>query len=189
MTDWSQIVREHGTTVWRTVYRMVGSDADAADCFQNVFVAAIEVSQKEPVKNWEALLQRLASARSLECLRRRYRKSDQLTVPLETLSVDDNAVDHNAVDHSAADPSDLAAGRELAEELRQALVEIDDRQAHVFCLSCIEGVAYREIADQLGITVNHVGVLLSRARSSLQKRLRAFEPASTPLPLDRETFK
>lgn len=178
MTDWPQIMREHGQTVWRTVYRMVGNDADAADCFQNVFVAAIELSRKESVKNWEALLQRLANARSLECLRRRYRKSEQLTVALEA-----PPVDHRA------DPSDLAAGRELAEELRQALVAIDDRQAEVFCLSCVEGVAYREIANQLGITVNHVGVLLSRARSNLQKRLRAFEPASTSQPLDRETFK
>ena len=33
MTDWSQIVQQHGPLVWTTVYRLLRHDADAADCF------------------------------------------------------------------------------------------------------------------------------------------------------------
>ena len=166
MTDWSQVVREHGSAVWRTVYRLVGHGADASDCFQNVFVSALEVSRKETVLNWSALLQRLATVRSLECLRRRYRKSERMTKTL----------DNDPTDRCGVDPPGEAAGRELAAELRRALAEIDERQSQVFCMSCLDGRSYRDIAEQLHVTVNHVGVLLNRARSNLQKRLQAFAP-------------
>lgn len=166
MTDWSHIVQKHGSAVWRTVYRLVGREADAWDCFQNVFVSALDVARKQTVENWPALLQRLATVRSLECLRRRYRKSDRMTNPL----------DSDPVDRRGADPHGEAAGRELAAELRRALAEIDERQSQVFCLSCLDGRSYREIAEELGVTVNHVGVLLNRARTSLRERLQDFRP-------------
>jgi RNA polymerase sigma-70 factor (ECF subfamily) len=161
------------------VYRLVGREADAADCFQNVFVSALEYARKQTVENWPALLQRLATARSLECLRRRYRTSDRMTGPLES----------DPADSREDGPASEAAGRELAAELRQALAEIDERQSQVFCLSCLDGRTYREIAEQLGVTVNHVGVLLNRARSELRERLRAFHPASDAEPAQREASR
>lgn len=75
---------------------------------------------------------------------------------------------------------------ELAEHLRKALSTLDPRQAQVFCLACLEELSYREIAEQLDVTVNHVGVLLSRARSSLQKRLRSQGSASAAERFERE---
>ncbi len=39
MDDWSEIVRLHGPMVWATACRLVGDHADAADCFQEAFVA------------------------------------------------------------------------------------------------------------------------------------------------------
>ena len=81
-------------------------------------------------------------------------------------------------DKSAA-PDQTAAASELAEHLRQALAELEPRQAQVFCLACLEEVGYAEIAQQLGITVNHVGVLLNRARGELRERLQAHAPDGT----------
>ena len=176
MTDWSRIVQEHGPAVWSTVYRLIDHDADAADCFQDVFISALEVSRKETVRSWPALLKRLAISRSLDWLRRRYRMSDRMTVPLESPTIDDRTVAR----------SGTADGRELAEEIRRALAELDARQARVFCLACVDGLAYAEIADQLCITVNHVGVLLNRARSNLRERLQDFRPDTTAKPPNQE---
>ena len=69
--------------------------------------------------------------------------------------------------------------RALLQHLRRALAELEPRQAQVFCLACLEEVGYAEIGQQLGITVNHVGVLLSRARGELRERLRAHAPGGT----------
>jgi RNA polymerase sigma factor (sigma-70 family) len=66
------------------------------------------------------------------------------------------------------------------------LADLDGPQAQVFCLACLEGFSYEQIAEELGVTVNHVGVLLHRARSSLQERLSAHRPRldiSLQLPL------
>jgi outer membrane lipoprotein-sorting protein len=71
MTDWTEIVRQHGPVVWRTAYRLLNHDADAANCFQRTFVAALELSRREPIVHWPALLRRLATVRALDCLRQR----------------------------------------------------------------------------------------------------------------------
>jgi RNA polymerase sigma-70 factor (ECF subfamily) len=167
MTDWPEIVREHGPLVWRVVYRLVNHDADAADCFQRTFIAALELSRKEVVHHWPALLQRLATARALELLRQRYRESRRL----QPLSAEPRAA-------NTIEPAHGAVASELAEHLRIALGELDGRQAQVFCLACLDGCSYEEIANELGVTINHVGVLLNRARAALRERLQAHAPAT-----------
>ena len=41
MPDWEAIIREHGPAVWQTAYRLVNDRADADDCMQETFVAAV----------------------------------------------------------------------------------------------------------------------------------------------------
>lgn len=152
--------------VWRTAYRLLGNEADAADCFQRTFVSALELSRKEAIRNWPALLRRLATARALEQLRQRHREGGRLT-----------GMPRMCADRRTPGPAQAAAAGELAEDLRQALMGLDALQAEVFCLTCLEDFPYREVADHLGLTVNHVGVLLHRAKTFLRERLRAYDPA------------
>jgi RNA polymerase sigma-70 factor (ECF subfamily) len=170
MTNLSQIVQQHGPIVWKTIRRLVNHDADGADCFQRTFVSALQVSCTQAVHNWPGLLKRLATARALEFLRQRYLDAKRLTT----------LVDDSAVDRRAVGPVQAAESSELAEHLRLALAELDVRQAQVFCLACLEGFSYREIADELGLTVSHVGVLLNRAKSGLREQLQAHGPAAEP---------
>jgi RNA polymerase sigma-70 factor (ECF subfamily) len=177
MTDWSQIVQQHGPMVWRTVYRLVNNDADAADCFQRTLVSALEVAHTEKIRNWPGLLTRLAIARALERRRQRQRESSRLT----TIPED------SVIDRKGPRPRQAAEAAELAEHLRDALAELDVRQAEVFCLACLDGLSYQQIAEQLGITVNHVGVLLNRAKSGLRERLQAHDPARAETAFERES--
>jgi len=167
MTDWSQVVRQHGPVVWRTAYRLLNHEADASDCFQDTFVCVLELSRAGAVRNWPGLLKRVATARALDRLRQRYREAVRLT----------RLRDEVEGAGKAAEPSRLAEEAELAEHLRGALAKRDAQQAEVFCLACLEGLDYRQIAKQMGITVNDVGVLLHRAKSRLRERLRAHGPA------------
>ncbi|MCY2954074.1 MAG: hypothetical protein NTU53_19210, partial [Planctomycetota bacterium] len=45
-------VREYGPLVWKTAYRLLPSEADAADCFQETFISAMEASCRSPVRHW-----------------------------------------------------------------------------------------------------------------------------------------
>lgn len=167
MVDWPGIIRDHGPLVWRIAHRLLHRDADVADCFQQTFLSAVQLSAGTTVRNWRGVLARIATARSLDLLRGRHRESHRLQ------SLHDNAPD----DRALPDPSDLASGGELAAALRMALSEIDAQQAETFCLVCLEGLSNREAATALGVTANHAGVLLHRARAALRDRLMAFDPS------------
>jgi RNA polymerase sigma-70 factor (ECF subfamily) len=166
MTDWDAIVREYGPVVWRTACRLLTREADAADCFQRTFLAAVELEATEPIRNWPAVLKRLATARALEQLRARYRDAARLG----------EFPENPPADLSAPDPAEAASGGELATALRAALSALDPVQAEVFCLVCLDGLDYSEAAVALGVTASHAGVLLHRARAALRERLAAFDP-------------
>jgi RNA polymerase sigma-70 factor (ECF subfamily) len=163
-TDWAALIRSHGPLVWRTAYRLLSNEADAADCFQRTFLGAVKLAATAPVQHWPAILVRLATARALEALRARHRDRGRTTALTEDPP------------GAAADPLETAAAEELADGLRAALATIDPRQAEVFCLVCLEGLTNHEAAVQLGVTANHAGVLLHRARLALQERLHRFAP-------------
>lgn len=166
----SEIVRRHGPMVWRTVYRLAGGkerDADAADCFQEVFVAALEVARRGqeqgPVLNWEAMLRSIATAKALDMLRRRIRERGRFAGDIAVGSL-----------HGAAAPPELSLQqRELAEELRVALARLPADQAETFCLRHVEGMTYEDIGVQLGSTPNAVGALIHRAKERLRQLMNA----------------
>ena len=166
MTDWSHIVEQHGPLVWQTVYRLLNHEADAADCFQKVFLSALQNEKTESVQHWPALLKKLATARALDQLRSRYRTNAR------QVSLNDQPV----IDHRLYDPHAYAIEGELAEELRQSLTELEPASAEIFCLATMEGWSYESIAQEWGMTSNHVGVLISRTRHALRKKLEAFLP-------------
>lgn len=164
MTDWPTILRDHGPLVWRTAFRLLNRHADAEDCFQRTFLAAVELAGREAVRNWPAALGRLATARALEALRTRYREGRLAPLP--------------EVADRPRDPLQSAAGGELAEQLRAALAAIDPAQAEVFCLIQLDGLSNGDAAAVVGVTANHAGVLLHRARQALREKLSEFDPAA-----------
>jgi RNA polymerase sigma-70 factor (ECF subfamily) len=159
MIDWNEIVRREGTAVWRTAYRVVRNRADADECYQETFLAALEFSNRQPVRNWTALLQRLAMNRAIDSIRRRLRRKVE------------EASDAEIVACVVDDPSRHAEAIELAGALRWAIAQVPKRQAEVFCLHELGEWSYQDIADQLGITVNSVGVILHRTKQKLRQLL------------------
>src|SRR6266403_6184014 len=100
-TDWAALIRRCGPAVWRTAVRLLSNEADAADCFQRTFVSALEVSRKEAVRNWPALLKRLVTARAIERLRQRRQDTHRLT-----------GLPREAADRKAIDPAEAAIAGE-----------------------------------------------------------------------------
>jgi RNA polymerase sigma-70 factor (ECF subfamily) len=162
MPNWQEIVDREGKAVWQAVYRILGNRADADECFQEAFLAAWEVSRRGPVQNWRGLLLRLAAARAVDRLRQRHRRTAR-----------QQTADWDSVAGCEPSPSQTALDAELSEQLRAALARLPAKQAEVFCLHCLEGWSYREVADHLAISVDAVGVLLHRARRQLRVLLDA----------------
>ena len=70
-------------------------------------------------------------------------------------------------------PWAVAQGRELAERLRHGLALLPPRQGEAFCLVFLEGLTYAQAGKELGISANHVGVILHRARLKLRELLES----------------
>src|SRR5579872_2623773 len=80
MIDWPRLVREEGPHVWQVAYRLLGNHADAADCVQETFTQALELSRRQAVTSWGGLLRRLATIQGLQRLRTRYREGARIQV-------------------------------------------------------------------------------------------------------------
>lgn len=162
MSHWSDIVEQHGPDVWRTAYRLLNHAEDANDCYQDTFLRAVEFARSHAVTSWPALLRRIATARAMDVLRRRYQNSAAIS-PVSMLP--EEPTDGEA-------PPDIQAQlRESMEHLRRALTEIPPRQAEIFWLSEVEMLSYHDVAEQIGITAEQVGVGLHRAKRKLRKLL------------------
>lgn len=161
MTDWETVVREHEPDVRRTVYRLVGDHADAWDCVQETFLEAVRIDRREPVRNWPALLRRVATARALDLLRARARQRSRRGTEAEPA---------DAISREAG-PSCRAEANELAKRLRDAVGRLPRRQAEVFCLACFDELTAEEIGQEMGISPAATRMALSRARQRLRRLL------------------
>lgn len=157
MTDWDRIVRDHGSSVFGAVWRILGHAADTQDVVQEVFLEAYRLRAAGPVKHWGGLLRRLAACRALDRLRQRRRKAHSLN-GLVLVSREDG-------------PVEVAVAHELAERVRRAIAQLPAREAEVFCLRYLEEMAYEQIAETLHISGGAVAVALHKARAKLERLL------------------
>ncbi len=157
--DWQIIIEKHGPAVWQTAYRLLGNSDDAADCFQETFVSALEISRRQRIRSFSALLTRLATTRAIDQMRQRFRHSRC------SAASDDWA----AVPSTNPGPAQMAQQQELVARLRESLTQLPPQEAQVFCMRYLNDMSYRQIAKALGIKTNAAGVLLHRARAKLRQ--------------------
>jgi RNA polymerase sigma-70 factor, ECF subfamily len=163
MIDWPTIVKQHSPIVWQTAWRLLGNHADASDCYQETFTCVLTLSRQQEIKNWPAILKRIATTRAIDRLRQRIRQNNR------TNDLDD----WDALASQNPGPVRQTENLELGSRLRQALARLPADQAQVFCLKFLEEMTYEEIAGHLGLDTNTVGVLLHRARNKLKTWLTA----------------
>ncbi len=164
-------MKQHGPIVWQTAYRLLGNHTDTADCFQETFICALAVSRRQQVRNFPALLSRLATARAIDQLRQRIRRShaDREQGDWSAPSTQLRA----GVPSRNPDPAQQLETGELAAKLRKAIAQLPPQQAEIFCLRYLNGMSYRLIAKQLGIRTSAAGVSLHRARAKLRMLLES----------------
>lgn len=165
VVDWEQIVTSYGPAVWSIAYRMLGRYQDASDCYQETFMQALKVARREPVRDWGSLLRRLATTCSLNALRKRYRGKTVGELAVETAATD-----------AGPGPLQRAADAEFLARARGVLASLPAKEAKVFWLRFVEEQRYEEVATEMGVSVNAVGVLIHRVRKRLREHLKGFAP-------------
>jgi RNA polymerase sigma-70 factor (ECF subfamily) len=161
--DLGVLFRDHYKGMFRVAYRITGSDSDAEDVLQTVFVRLTPGWESRDLSpNPRAFLYRAAINASLDVVRLRKRAN---SVSLDIVDLDQNS------NLSTPTPADHMADTELRELVRQAVAKLEGRAATAFVLRYYEGYDNRQIADVLGTSQMVVAVTLHRARTRLRKEI------------------
>jgi RNA polymerase sigma-70 factor (ECF subfamily) len=146
------------------VYRLLGSQEDADDLTQEVFLRAFlawnDLYDRQNLSPW---LYRIASNLCVDQLRRRKRIS---WWPLLKRARDDVFAERGGEDEAAYLPADTGGIPEIFERdhIRLALASLPEDYAVVLVLSAAQGVPYQDIAGILGISPNAAATRISRAK-------------------------
>jgi RNA polymerase sigma factor (sigma-70 family) len=159
MTDWEAIAAAHSASVWRTCYRLLNHYEDARDCQQETFVSALEIAMTGEVRNWRAVLTRIATRRAIDRLRARYRQQQALA---------ERSWEGNRRAGALPTESDCDELREL---VRRGLATLPAQQAEAFWLRHVEQLDVPEVAEQMSFEPGHIRVLVHRAALALRSFL------------------
>ncbi len=159
--SFKELIDSYSAAVLNTATRVLGQQSKAQDVHQEVFLAIWRRWHKFNGKtNWPAYLYRTTVRKAIE-FAARSKTEPLLDQHLESSSARDN-------------PEGPLRAAELQSKLTLCLTKLPKRQADVFVLSRIEGLAHKEIAEILGCSQNTVRVHLHRALKRVANELRDY---------------
>jgi RNA polymerase sigma-70 factor (ECF subfamily) len=166
-----ELFRKLGPRVLQYARRFVGSEAQAEELTQDVFVQVFRFRHRyRPQSRLSTWVFTIATNLCLNELRRPER---QLRVDIWDRRADEERREGPQLpDPDARTPEEGAAARELAGHLEVAVAALPPKQRAALLLSRVDGLAYRDVAEALGCTEGAVKALLFRATQSLKKTLR-----------------
>lgn len=156
------LYREHYGRVHGLCRRLLGQAADAEDATQEVFVRAYRsfgrYRPEDPFGPW---IGAIAGNYCIDVLRGRQRKQDLFSDEAEVEPESDPQENGIAPLIRAHD----------AQAINRAVEALPEQYRLPIVLAYYSDASYDQIAEALGITRNHVGVLLLRAKKKLREQL------------------
>ena len=147
----------------RVLARRLGNTADAEEILQDAFEKLLRLNDLGHIKDLRRYFFTMAKNMAINALEHR-------DVEHRYLASQPDAQDVER--HSSPGPDRTVEARERLIRVRQALSALPERTRHVFLLYRSEGLSYRQIATQLGISKKSVEYHLRRAVAAV---IRATE--------------
>ena len=150
------LVRRYRPELLPYLIRFVRSRAAAEDVFQETFLQIhLSAASFDVTKRFKPWLYTIASNKARDLLRKNKRRH---TVPLSAgVGRDgDGPAFVDLMDSGLPRPADIAADRDLAEQVRETVEGLPDHLREVLLLAYFQHFAYREIAEMLSIPLGTV---------------------------------
>ena len=161
-----QLIRRHERKVFRLLLRMMGSREEAEDVAQETFLSLHRHGHRfRGDARFSTFVYRVASNAALN----RRRTLGRNRARIQKLAVRQAAGDD--LPESPRDPESAIGGGEISVAVRQALDALKPSLRLPVLLYDIEGLAYGEIADVLGVAEGTVKSRIHRARQALRAQL------------------
>jgi RNA polymerase sigma factor (sigma-70 family) len=169
----SEVIERERRRLFNFIRKRVDDVEDAEDVLQDVFYELTEAYRlMKPVEQAGAWLYRVARNRIIDRFRK---KRPEVSQSEEDLRLED------LLPSAEAGPEAVYARTVLLDELDAALEELPEEQREVFVAHEINGKSFKEMAAEMGLSIN---TLLSRKRYAVQhlrRRLRTIYEEITNL--------
>ncbi len=162
--------------VYNLAYRLSMNQQDAEDLTQEAFFRAYRnFGSYEGERQFENWIFRIVSRLFLDLTRARKRRVQTVSydAPKRTDATDDLLLIESQ--DPGPNPQQVLLNHQISEEFLQALKSLRPEQRQLIMRADIEGAAYEEIADEVGVPVGTVRSRLHRAHKKLRASLTGLD--------------
>lgn len=167
-----ELLKRYERPVFSLIYRMVRDRSLAEDLAQEAFIRAFNAigsyNTSYKFSNW---IFKIANNHTIDHLRKR--KLDTVSIHGSPHATTQDEISQSRLVVQADDesPLELMEHRELGSQIESAIGELREEYRTAILLRHVEGYAYEEIADIMGLPLGTVKTYLHRARNELKSKL------------------
>ena len=165
---WEELVRVHTRRVYGLCYRFTGSDAEAQDLTQEIFLRVFRSLKSYRLNEGSFVTWLTRLSRNLLIDNYRRTRQDRLTDPIE----DQLPRLEERGQAAPVRPDRALSGREASELLQAALAKLSPELRETVILRDLQELEYREVAQVLKVPEGTVKSRLNRGRAELARLLR-----------------
>lgn len=167
-----ELVRRYERPVFSLIYRMVRDREIAEDLSQETFIKVLNaIASYRPEFKFSSWVFKIANNTAIDHLRRK--ELDTLSLEGSPHAATPEAMEATALQLGTerASPLDNVSSRELGGEIEAAINRLRPEYRSCILLRHVEGRAYEEIAEILGLPLGTVKTYIHRARNELRVML------------------
>jgi len=167
-----ELIRRYERPLFSLLYRMVRDRELAEDLAQETFIKALNaIESYRPEYKFSSWIFKIANNAAIDHLRRR--ELDTLSLEGSPHAETPEAVEATAlqIGDRQESPLDAVEARELGGQIKQAIAQLRPEYRSCILLRHVEGRAYEEIAEILGLPLGTVKTYIHRARNELRQAL------------------
>jgi len=169
----ADVLKREQSRLRNFIRRRVRDPLDAEDIFQEVLCELVEVNRLlMPIEHLTGWLFRVARNRTIDLFRKK--KAESLSDTAVRNDEDELLRLEDLLPSPHAGPEALYARHVLLDELELAIDELPDAQREVFVAHELEGLSFKEIAAETGVSVNTLLARKHQAVLRLRGRLQSI---------------
>ncbi len=169
--DFDAVVERYEKPVFNLIYRLVGDWDEAADLTQETFIAAYrsldEFRGEASVYTW---LYRIA----VNKCRNAFKKRDRQRLYVAPEAPSDEELESVPNPGKMGEPAAELERKEVRALVEKAISELPLDYRIVAVLRDLHGLAYSQISDATGLSIDVVKMRIARARAMLRRKLAPF---------------
>jgi len=167
-----ELLARYERPVFSLVYRMVRDRTLAEDLAQEAFIRAFNaIDGYDPAYKFSNWIFKIAHNHTIDHLRRRRLDTVSIDGSPHALTPRDEERTALVLRSTEETPAAYVEHKELGGQIERAIGELRPEYRTAILLRHVEGCAYEEIAEVMGIPLGTVKTYLHRARAELKERL------------------